>query len=209
MTLRWYFDFVSPFSYLHWQKLQALKRFDEIEPVPVVLGAILAEHGIRGPAEIEGKRLFTYRQALWQARREQVALNFPPAHPFNSLAALRLCIAAGTSAAAINSIFDHIWKDGQDGSDAASLTPVAKRLGIEDIADSIAADDVRATLRTHTEAALRAGVFGVPTLAIGSELFWGNDSHGLMEAVLDDPAILHDDAMARLATLPVGARRKS
>ncbi len=209
MELRWYFDFVSPFSYLHWQKLQRLPQAGRIVPVPIVFGAVLGELGIRGPAEIPGKRLFTYRRVQWQARHEEVELRFPPAHPFNPLAALRLCIAAGSTAQAVDAIFDWIWRDGHTGDSAASLEPVARVLGIYDIEAAIAAPEVRAALRANTEAAIAAGVFGVPTLSIDGELFWGNDAHGLMEAVLADPGCLHEGEMLRLATLPEGIQRKA
>ena len=94
-VLRWYFDFISPFAYLHWRKLRSLARERPIELVPVALGAVLAAHGQKGPAEIRGKREFTYQHVLWLARREGVPLRFPPAHPFNPLTALRLSIVAG------------------------------------------------------------------------------------------------------------------
>lgn len=207
MRLQWYFDFVSPFSYLHWQKLQRMPQANAIQPVPIVFGAVLDALGIRGPAEIPAKRVFTYRHVQWQAGREGVALRFPPAHPFNPLAALRLCIAAGTRPQAVDAIFDWIWRDGHPGDSAAALAPVAEVLGIADPEAAIAAPQVKAALRANTEAALAAGVFGVPTLAIEGELFWGNDAHALAEAVLADPEWLRREPMARLATLPEGARR--
>ena len=98
--LDWYFDFISPFAYLQWRRLRTLPAGAGIEPVPILLGAVLEALGQRGPAEIPRKREATYRLVAWQARREGVTLRFPPAHPFNPLAALRLCIAAGTTPAA-------------------------------------------------------------------------------------------------------------
>jgi 2-hydroxychromene-2-carboxylate isomerase len=207
MPLHWYFDFVSPFSYLQWQKLQRMPQATRLRPVPIVFGAVLATLGIRGPAEIPGKRLFTYRHVQWQAAQEQVALRFPPAHPFNPLAALRLCIAAGTSPQAVDAIFDWLWRDGHVGDSAASLEPVARMLGIDDVETALAAPAVKATLRANTDAALAAGVFGVPTLVIDGELFWGNDAHALVEAVLADPGLLQRGEMARLPGLPEGIRR--
>lgn len=65
--------------------------------MPILFAAVLNAHGQKGPAEIPGKREFTYRRVLWQARREGIALRFPPAHPFNTIAALRLYIAADTT----------------------------------------------------------------------------------------------------------------
>lgn len=207
MTLRWYFDFISPFSYLHWQKLQRLPQAAQIVPVPIVFGAVLQRLGTRGPAEIPHKRVFTYQHVQWQAQQEQVTLRFPPAHPFNPLPAARLCIAAGTTPAAIEAIFNWLWRDGRAGDDAAALAPVAQALGVHDVATALADPQVKAQLHANTEQALAAGVFGVPTLQIDAALLWGNDAHGLMQAVLDDPQMLQRGEMQRLAALPEGARR--
>jgi len=207
MTPRWYFDFVSPFSYLHWQKMRPLVQAGRVQPVPVVFGAVLAALGNLGPAEIPRKREFIYRQVLWQARREGVPLVFPLAHPFNQLPALRLCVAANIRPEAIDAIFDAIWRQGLDGSPAA-LAEAGRRLGIEDVAAAIGAPAVKQKLRELTDSALAAGVFGVPTLEVDGGLFWGNDSHELMLAVLEDPGLLREGPLAEIGKLPVGILRK-
>jgi len=204
--MRWYFDFISPFSYLQWQKV---KRLDaaEVTPVPIAFGAVLAAHGQKGPAEIPGKREFTYRHVLWQARAEGVPLVFPPAHPFNPLAALRLCIAAGTTPAAVDAIFDWIWRDGRAGDSTTTLAPLAETLGV----DPLLIEDAttKTALRANTEAAISAGVYGVPTLEVHGELFWGNDAHGFAMATASDPGVLADPEMQRLGSLPVAIQRRS
>ena len=203
---RWYFDFISPFAYLQWRKVKTLLDQREVELVPVVLAAVLAAHGQKGPAEIAGKREFTYRHVLWQARQEGVALRFPPAHPFNPIAALRLCIAAGSTPQAIDAIFTWIWARGEAGDSAAALLPVAASLGIG--TDAIDDDATKRALRANTDAALAAGVFGVPTLAVDGQLFWGNDTHEFALAALRDPAVMADAEMQRLGSLPVGVTRR-
>lgn len=207
MHARWYFDFVSPFSYLHWQKIKALPAHIQVDPVPIVFGAVLHALGTRGPAEIQGKRLFTYRIVQWRAQAEGVPLIFPPAHPFNPIAALRLCIAAGTTTKAIDAVFNHLWRDGLAGTTAQELQPVATALGIDDAPAALADPVVKDALRANTDAALAAGVFGVPSLQVGQDLFWGNDAHDLMLAVLADPAMLQRGTMGRLGDLPEGVRR--
>jgi len=209
MTLRWYFDFISPFSYLHWQQVKTLPEFDRIQPVPIVFGAVLAQLQARGPAEVPHKREFTYRFVQWQAQQQGVPLRFPPAHPFNPLTALRLCIAAGTTPQAIDAIFDWLWRDGHAGDDAAALAPVGQALGIADVAAATAEAQVKAQLRANTEQALAAGVFGVPTLQIDDTLLWGNDAHALMRAVLADPQLLQRGEMARLGVLPAAVQRSA
>lgn len=80
-------------------------------------------------------------------------------------------------------------------------------LDIADIDAAIGTHEVKARLRENTETALAAGVFGVPTLAIDDQLFWGNDAHGLMLDVMADPMMLQQGEMARLTKLPVAVQR--
>jgi 2-hydroxychromene-2-carboxylate isomerase len=203
----WYFDFISPFSYLQLPKVRGWTGRVAITPMPVAFGAILKHHGQLGPAEIRGKREFTYRFVQWQADRAVIALRFPPAHPFNPLAALRLCLAAGTTWEAVQAIFDHIWREGRDGSSASALATVGARLGADDVEAATAAAEVKNALRRNTEGALAVGVFGVPTLRLGEELFWGNDANAMIEDRLADPRIFDGAEYRRIAALPVGIER--
>ena len=208
MQLTWYFDFISPFSYLHWQKVKELLSDHDITLVPIVFAAVLDACGQKGPAEIPGKREFTYRHVLWQARQEGVTLRFPPAHPFNPLAALRLAIAAGSTPEAVDSVFDWIWEQGRPGDSIEALSPLLAALDVP--AEALQADATKSALRANTDAAIAAGVYGVPTLAFeDGQLFWGNDAHDFAVAALRDPAVLVDDDMARVSQLPVGIQRRS
>lgn len=208
MQAEWYFDFISPFSYLQLERIAPLHARIEITPVPIVFGAVLQHHGQLGPAEIRGKREFTYRMVQWTAERESVPLRFPPAHPFNPIAALRLAIAAGSTWPAIRAIFEHIWKDGRAGDDIASLADVAHALGIADPAAAVAQENVKAALRTNTESAIAAGVFGVPTLRVGSESFWGFDATAMIDDWLADPQRFASGEYARIAALPRAIERR-
>lgn len=78
-----FFDFVSPLSSLQWPRLLALGDRPDLRPRPIVFGALLERLGTRGPAEIAGKRRFTWRMALWQAQPQGTPLRFVPVHPFN------------------------------------------------------------------------------------------------------------------------------
>lgn len=207
-AIDWYFDFISPFSYLAWQKVKALPPATAtLRPVPVVFGAVLAACGQKGPAEIPGKREFTYRHVLWQSRQEGVPLRFPPAHPFNPLPALRLCVAAGSTPEAVDAVFDWLWREGHAGDSIEALAPLAAALGVAP--DDIGSEATKAALRANTEAAIAAGVYGVPTLAFDGGMFWGNDAHDFALAALRDPAVLADPEMQRVGTLPVAVRRQA
>jgi 2-hydroxychromene-2-carboxylate isomerase len=210
MSLRpadWFFDFISPFAWLHWNRLATLRDRLAIRPVPVVLGAMLARFGNKGPAEIPAKREFTYRFVHWQAKRAGVPLRFPPTHPFNPLHALRLAVALDARDEVVDAIFRAIWVEGVAMDTPDALAPIARRFGIDDVAAVIATPAVKDRLRANTDAAIAAGVFGVPTLAVGGLQFWGNDATPMLEDWLADPACFDGPEYARLADLPASVTR--
>jgi 2-hydroxychromene-2-carboxylate isomerase len=206
MDIDWYFDFISPFAYLQWQHLRPRVQALGITCRPLLLAGLLGHHGHRGPAEIPSKRVFTYRHVQWLADSAGLPLRFPPAHPFNPLAALRLCAHAGSTSQAIDTAFNHLWRDGLRGDDAASLAPVAAALGVDGAA-AVADPAAKAALQANFERALAQGVFGVPTLVAGGQLFWGNDATAMFDDWLADPALFERPSMRGLAALPVAAMR--
>ena len=88
----WYFDVISPFAYLQLVRFDRLPEDLTITYRPILFAGLLGHWGHKGPAEIEAKRLHTYRFSQWRADREGIRLRYPPVHPFNPLKALRLCI---------------------------------------------------------------------------------------------------------------------
>lgn len=199
--IAWYFDTVSPFSYLALPAVEALAARRPVALRPVVLGAMLAHWGALGPAEVPPKRLHTYRLCQFLADRAGVPMRFPPRHPFRSLESLRLLTALGATPAAVRAVFDFVWREGRDPSDPAEFAALHGRFPDRDGLDL---DGAKAALREATEAAIAAGVFGVPTLRIGAELFWGVDALPMAEAYLEDRSLFTGGEMARLADLPSG-----
>jgi 2-hydroxychromene-2-carboxylate isomerase len=208
MQATWYFDFVSPFSYLQLAAVERWRSRLEITPQPIAFGVLLGRLGTLGPAEIPGRREFTYRFVQWQAERAGIPLRFPPAHPFNPLAALRLCIAAGSTWHAVETIFRHVWRDGLPAATAEDLASPATALGIDDAVAATSEAGIKQQLVQNTENARAAGVFGVPTLRVGTELFWGNDASSMVEDWLADPHRFESAEYRRIAALPVGAARR-
>ncbi len=202
----WYFDFISPYSYF------ALLRFDEfsrqlrIRYRPTLLAGLLKHWGHKGPAEIPTKRSWTYRSCTWWATQYGIPFRFPAAHPFNPLPYLRLAIAANNSASAVKLIFQALWTTGADPADDRILIELARALNIS--TSRIAEPDVKDALRLETEQAAARGVFGVPTLIVDGQLFWGADALDFVKAYLADPAIVTSEEMKRVTSLPVGAARK-
>jgi 2-hydroxychromene-2-carboxylate isomerase len=206
-TVDWYFDFISPFSYLCLHRFKELPKDTSIVYKPVLFAALLNHHGQKGPAEIPAKRRWTYRWCQWWAGELGIPFRFPAVHPFNPLQHLRLCIAANLEPRAIARIFEDIWTTGADATDATRFASLAEELKVSP--EKLSSADVKDALRKNTDEAAARGVFGVPSFVIDGEVFWGTDAMEFVKAFLADPAILRNDEMRRLDALPVGATRTS
>jgi 2-hydroxychromene-2-carboxylate isomerase len=202
--LTFYLDFISPYAYLAFERLpEALQGLSyAVDYRPVLFAGLLKHHGQLGPAEIAGKRDWTYRQVLWQAHQAGIEMQMPAAHPFNPLALLRLALACGDAGSSnrfiCESIFRHVWRGGADAGDAARLQALVQLLAPQRDA---ASDEVKAELKANTEQAIARGVFGVPTVAVDGKLFWGYDALPMLRAYLEGDAWFgagHWDAVAAL-----------
>ena len=204
----WYFDFLSPFSYLQLVQFDRLPADVEVTLRPVLFAGLLGHWGHKGPAEIPAKRIHTYRWCHWYAARHGIPFRMPPAHPFNPLRPLRLAVAQGAEPAMVRAIFDAIWAEGRDPSRNDEWQALTERLAIADADEVIARPEVKEALKRNTEEAAGRGVFGVPTFAIGDELFWGFDATDLVLDYLSDPGLLETGEYARIANLPIAQARK-
>jgi len=208
VKVSWVFDVISPFAYLAFPQLSRLPAHVSVGFVPVLFAGLLQHFGQLGPAEIPSKRRFTYRFVLWRARQLGLPMRMPPAHPFNPLSALRLIIAAGSDRRAAGTVLDAVFRDGRDVSDPAVIADLARLLGIADPQVAIADPAIKQRLRDNTAWASARGVFGVPTLVIGKELFWGHDAFDMALEYLRHPDAFRDPDMQAADTLPIGATRR-
>lgn len=178
-----YLDFISPYAYLAFEHLpQALEGLSyEVEYRPILFAGLLKHHGQLGPAEIPGKREWTYRQVLWQAHVHGIPMQMPAAHPFNPLGLLRLAIACGPNRYVCETLLRHVWRGGADAADAARLQALQQQLAP---ARDPASEEVKNALKESTAAAIAAGLFGVPTFAVDDKLFWGFDALPMLRAWL-------------------------
>ena len=200
----WYFDFVSPFAYLQNLRLEEFSSHIKIDRKPLLFAGLLKHWDSKGPAELPPKRLFTYRHVQWMADRLDIPLRFPDRHPFNPIPLLRLCIAAGCSKKAVDSIFKCIWEEGLvfDDPDHWNTFCNAVGLSVFEANELISKPEIKSELITNGENAIKRAVFGVPTLIVDGQLFWGYDSTSLVLDYLTNPGLFNSPAMKRLETLP-------
>ena len=188
-ALDFWFDPVSPYAYLAFERLpEALAGSSyNVAYRPIVFAALLKRWGHKGPAEIEPKRAWTFRQVQWLAHCQGVPLETPARHPFNPIALLRLAWAAAPEGATPSrhvcaTILAHVWQGGgADAEEPSRLAGLREQLSLDRDPGS---DAVKQLLRDASDAALAKGLFGVPTIEVDGRLFWGLDALPMLAAYL-------------------------
>jgi 2-hydroxychromene-2-carboxylate isomerase len=219
--IRFFYDPISPYAHLAFERLpEALMGHSvQVRYQPVLFAALLKAHGQLGPAEIAGKREWTYRQASWLAHHHSVLLDLPAEHPFNPLMLLRLGLCCATDEApgetsrwVTEQLMHHVWRGGHSATDPQRLADLQARLQ-----DHMAqrgrswltpdSDTVKQRLRSNTEQALALGLFGVPSLMLGERVFWGQEALPMLRACLDGDAWFDGPVWGAASQLPTGAQR--
>lgn len=211
--VRFLFDFLSPYAYLAWHRVHevALPHGAEVVPEPVLLAALLTHHGNVGPAEIPAKRRYVFLDVLRSAAALGVPFHPPPAHPFPPLLALRVAGLEAEPAVRrrlVDALFTAVWGGGPGVEDPAHVDALAAAAGVPDAVARASEPEAKERLRAATERALAAGVFGVPTMIVDDELFWGLDSLGHLERRLAGlPPVATGELLAWLER-PASATRR-
>lgn len=204
-SIDWYFDFISPFSYLQCEQLDRLPVPVALQLKPVLFAGLLAHWDNKGPAEIEPKRLWTFEHCAWLAHKHGIPMRLPAHHPFNPLPLLRLSIALGNTHAAVQRIFRFVWRDGHLPSDGAAWAALLEELGATP--EMLDAPTVKQQLRQFGEQAIAHRVFGVPSAVVDNRVFWGFDATDMLIAYLNRDAFFQSDLLKSAQTLPPGLQR--
>ena len=207
-----YFDVISPYAWLAFERLpQVLAGHSVVlNYQPLLLAGLLGHWGQKGPAEIEPKRAWTYRQVAWLAQQQGTRLELPKPHPFNPLALLRLALASAPAGGSPNRrvvelLFRHVWcREQADPNEPAALAALAKAVAPQ---RDPAGAEVKAELRERTDAAVAAGLFGVPTLVCDGRAYFGQDALPMLRAALDHQAWFDGPAWDEAGRQPLGQQR--
>jgi 2-hydroxychromene-2-carboxylate isomerase len=200
-------DFISPYAHLAFERLpQALQGCSyEVDYRPVLFAGLLQHHAHKGPAEIEPKRAWTFRQVHWLAAQHGITLDTPLRHPFNPLPLLRMALACGPNRRVVETIFHHVWHGGADAADPDRLA--ALQAALAPALDPIA-PEVKAELKANTDEAIARGVFGVPSFGLGERVFWGLDALPMLAGALRGDAWFDGPAWDREGAPRAGVVRR-
>ena len=214
--VEFYFDFISVYAYFAWKRIGSVcgPRGVVVKPRPVLFAGLLNHWGQLGPAEIGPKRTYVFKSCLRYAHHHGIPLVGPATHPFHPVAALRLAmmeVCGGDQDKVISALFDAGWGRGIDLGDKAALVGALDEAGLEGgaLLAATEAPEVKAGLRANTAEAIARGVFGVPAIFAGDELFWGNDSLEDLGHWLDGEDPITDAHVEAFLSKPRGADRPS
>ena len=197
MRVEFYYDLVSPYSYLAYGQIGRICEENGAELVlrPMLLGAVHKEAGIRAPIETKLKARYQARDIRRWAEYYGAPLKFPDPFPFRTLKTMRAAmflrerdeLEAFTDAA-----FALYWQEGrapkglQGADEDAPISSAARRMGAdpEEVLEGAASAAAKQDLKDATSEALHRGVFGAPAFFVGEEMFWGNDRLHFVETAL-------------------------
>ncbi len=210
--VRFYFDFISPYSYLASRLIATTPEYAEIpfEYRPALFGTMLSKLGSKGPGEIPSRRRIGLEDVILLAQHYGFDLEGPPTHPFNSVYALRSVYAVPDEArrgALMQRYFQATWGEGKSLEDLSVLSSILAELGIEqDPSAASSARENRAALKEGTQEALNAGAWGVPTFVVDGVVFFGHDRLPLLRAYLDGRVGRDPEKLAALLARPQPGR---
>ncbi len=211
-ALTFWFDVISPFAYLAFERLPVVlaDAAVAVRYQPVLFAGLLDHWGSKGPAELAPKKAWTFRHVAWLAAQHGIAFDLPARHPFNPLPLLRAAWACAPMGGTVERsvcarLFHHVWRGGHAADEPRRLAELIAALPVQ---RDPAGDEVKHQLRAATDAAIARGVFGVPSFELDGRTFWGVDALPMLAQALTGDAWFDGPAWAAAAALEASAERR-
>ena len=175
-----YFDFVSPYSFLAHKEIKKIESKEQVKIKynPILLGGLHNLHGIKAPAFIPAKAKHMIRDCKLIAERNNVRFRFNSYFPIRSLNLMRGVLVAEEDNIKnyyIDNIFNTVWQDGLNMNDEIIVHKVLKNLNVNPKTFSLRSTSslIKDSLRNKTNEAYEKGIFGAPTFVSNNKIFWG------------------------------------
>ena len=181
-----YFDFISPYSYLAHQKIKAIKNVN-FNYKPVLVGGLHNLQGITAPAFTKSKLTHMISDCDLIAKKNKTNFIWNFKFPINSLNIMRgyLFINNEVKDIYLNQMFDANWKDNLDTTNEEILKNTLEKCKINsnDFFNGIKNSKIKNELKAVTQEAHDKEIFGTPTFVVNNKIFWGQDR---LEFALDE-----------------------
>ena len=180
--LEFYFDFISPYSFLAHKQIREIENKEGIKVIykPVLLGGLHNLHGIKAPAFIPAKAKHMVRDCKLIAEKNDIRFKFNAYFPIKTLNLMRGVLVAeedNVKKYYIDNIFNTIWQDGLNMNDIIVIQKILQNLNINPKTFSLRINSslIKDLLKKKTNEAHQKGVFGAPTFVVNNKIFWGQD----------------------------------
>jgi 2-hydroxychromene-2-carboxylate isomerase len=176
-----YFDIISPYSYIAHKKIQKIKEHQKVifNYKPILLG------GLHNLAEISAPAFNKYKIKNMQSdcelvsKKNNISFKWNLKFPINSLSIMRgyLSVKDGQKEDYLNIFFDAYWRDNLDLSSDKEFSKLLESLKIDSkiFFEKITQQSIKDTLKKFTNDAFEKEVFGAPTFIVNNKIFWGQD----------------------------------
>lgn len=205
-ALEFWFDFSCPYAYVASTRVEALARrvSARLEVRPMLLGGVFKARGT--PQNLSetlapAKARHNLADMQRQARAAGVPLVVPAGHPLRTVEALRAVLAAGEPFMPLaHRFYRAYWAEGRDIGRREVVAAVVGEAGldVEEVLARAGSEEVKAELRRRTDEAVARGIFGVPTMFVGEDLYWGADRLDMVEAALGGGEMQREACAARV-----------
>ena len=180
--LEFYFDFISPYSFLAHKQIREMENKEGLKVIykPVLLGGLHNLHGIKAPAFIPAKAKHMVRDCKLIAEKNDIRFKFNAYFPIKTLNLMRGVLVAeedNVKKYYIDNIFNTIWQDGLNMNDTIVIQKILQNLNINPKTFSLRTTSslIKDLLKKKTNEAYEKGVFGAPTFLVNNKIFWGQD----------------------------------
>jgi len=187
--LDFYFDFISPYSYLAYKKLKKINLDNKINInyKPILLGGLHKLGGITAPAFNERKMKNMKNDCVLVANKNDIEFQWNTKFPINTLTLMRgyIAIDEETKNNFFDICFDYYWKDNVDISDKKILSKILELSELDEKEFFLKTQDekIKDELKKLTNDAFQKDIFGAPTFVVNNKIFWGQDR---LEYALDE-----------------------
>ena len=188
-SIDFYFDFISPYSYLAYQKLKTLNKdnFFKIVYKPILLGGLHNLGGITAPAFNVRKMKNMKDDCKLIADKNKIQFQWNENFPINSLYLMRgyLVLSEKLKEKYFEVCFDNYWKENTDISSEENIHKILDLCSINktDFFKNINDKKIKDQLKELTNLAFQNDIFGAPTFVVNNKIFWGQDR---LEYALDE-----------------------